>query len=89
MPSKSMLEKSNHDFKGKYPHVCVGTLVSMHITDNRFQLLIDSYTLYRGFLAPKSYLKFGLEAALCQKILIQKEWYFLFHLCPSNSSRQD
>ena len=28
-----MLQKSNHDFKEKCPYVCVGTLVSMRITD--------------------------------------------------------
>ena len=27
-----MPQKNNHDFKGKYPYVCVGTLVSIRIT---------------------------------------------------------
>ena len=31
--SKSMPQKNNHDFKGKYPYVRVGTLVSMRIKD--------------------------------------------------------
>ena len=33
-PSKSMLQKSNHDFKEKYPYVYVGTIVSMRIIDS-------------------------------------------------------
>ena len=33
MPAKSLLQKSNHEFQEKYPHVCVGTLVSERITD--------------------------------------------------------
>ena len=32
-PFKSKPRKSNHYFKIKYPYVCVGTLVSMRITD--------------------------------------------------------
>ena len=32
-PSKSMYQKGNNDFKGKYPYVRMDTLVSMHIID--------------------------------------------------------
>ena len=32
-PSKSMPQRSNHDFEDEYHYDCVGTLVSMHITD--------------------------------------------------------
>ena len=34
--SKLMPQKSNHDFKEKYHHIHVGTLVSMRITDILF-----------------------------------------------------
>ena len=32
-PSKSMAQKSNHDFKEKYPYVRVGTLEPMRVKD--------------------------------------------------------
>ena len=35
-PSKSMPQKSNLDFRGKYPYVCVGTHVSMRIKDGYY-----------------------------------------------------
>ena len=31
--SKSIHQKSNHDFDEKYPHIRVGTFVSMRIAD--------------------------------------------------------
>ena len=33
MPSKSMPQRSNQNFRDKYPYVCVGTLISMRIRD--------------------------------------------------------
>ena len=32
-PSKSMPLENNHDFKEKYPYVCMGTLVSIRFAD--------------------------------------------------------
>ena len=31
--SKSMAQKSNHNFEKKYPYLCAGTLLPMHIKD--------------------------------------------------------
>ena len=49
-PSKSLPQKSNYDFKGKYHYVRAGTIEIMHIKDiltkNRFSLPYASVLRY-------------------------------------------
>ena len=60
-----MPQKSDNDFKGKYPYVRVGTLVSMHITDILFQGR-NVCTRGRSLLAPE--FSPGTSRALTDKL---------------------